>query len=396
MKKPTHFGAQTADSSDHFGKLNNVKEQQPLNDKQSLGRDGDVSDDLGTDVVRNQFDSPTSIDDVDFEDANQIEDWLASDEGQLNAGDPGLTPCQKKQRTKGLPDTENLRALARTFLEQAQQLYPDLVKQGIVPANTNATIESMVQSFVDRFTSGKPVPFEHELDPEHYDGVAATYVRYSDDNSNPTSLDDQLALAMKKAASERRYIPWEYVFADASITARTAMRRGYVLAKEALDSFKDTALDTLYIDDFSRASRAAIETYRLARLMENLEHRLIGVSDGFDLDSKNSQIMMMSVAMLNEMFITGLREKVLRGMKGAAERGTSLGLVPFGYKLVDKLDSNSEPIITAKGTHLRVPAIDDEHKDHVILAAKWFANDIVPYKRIAERFNDAGSPGSYK
>lgn len=296
-------------------------------------------------------------DDDNTTDVDQLDAWLASDEGQLNAGDPPLTPRQKKQRTKGLPDVENLRDLAHTCLEQAHQLYPDLVKQGIVPDSSDATIESMVQSFIARFVSGSPLPFDHDLDPEHYDGVAATYVRYSDDNSNPTSLDDQLAQAMKKAASEKRYIPWEYVFADASITGRSAMRRGYVLAKDALDQFKDTALDTLYIDDFSRATRGAIETYRLARLMEVLEHRLIGVSDGFDLDSKNSQIMMMAVAMLNEMFITGLREKVLRGMKGAAERGTSLGLVPFGYKLVDKLDANGEPIITAKGTHLRVPAI---------------------------------------
>lgn len=143
-------------------------------------------------------------------------------------------------------------------------------------------VETMAQSFVARFISGKPVEFGHNLDPEDYDCLAAAYLRYSDDNSDPTSLDDQLTLAMKKAASEKRYIPWEYIFADASITARTAIRRGHVLARDALDKFKDTAINTLYIDDFSRATRAAIETYRLARLMEKLEHRLIGVSDGFE------------------------------------------------------------------------------------------------------------------
>lgn len=121
--------------------------------------------------------------------------------------------------------------------------------------------------------------------------------------------------------------------------------------------------------------------------MEKLEHRLIGVSDGFDLDSKSSQVMLMAIAMLNEMFIAGLRDKVLRGMKAAAERGTSLGLPLFGYKLVDKLDEKGQPIITAKGTHLKIPAIDEDKIGHVIQAAKWFADDKVPYREIARRFN---------
>lgn len=50
---------------------------------------------------------------------------------------------------------------------------------------------------------------------------------------------------MKKAKSEERYLPWEYVFADSRITGRTTLRRGYLLAKETMAEFQDIDLDTL-------------------------------------------------------------------------------------------------------------------------------------------------------
>lgn len=328
------------------------------------------------------------------EEQDYLQAYLDSEEGQLVAGDPGLTPRQRKKRTKGLPEIENLRVLARTWLEQAHKLYPDLVKTGVVPEITDANTQQLVDAFINRFVSGEPAPFETQLDAEAYVAVAAAYCRYSDDNSNATSLDDQLAQAMQKAASEKRFIPWEYCFADASVTGRTQLRRGYVLAKEALHRFRESALDTLYIDDFSRASRAAIETYRLARLMEVLKLRLIGVSDGFVLGTEAAHILIMAAAMFNEWFITQLRKKVLRGMKGAAMRGTSLGMVPFGYKLVNKLDENGNPIINAKDKAVKVPAIHEKHRHHVIRAAKWIADDHLSYKEVARRFNAAKVNGS--
>ncbi|MGB1126253.1 MAG: helix-turn-helix domain-containing protein, partial [Phycisphaeraceae bacterium] len=150
----------------------------------------------------------------------------------------------------------------------------------------------------------------------------------------------------------------------------------------------------LYIDDFSRASRAAIETYRLARLMEVLRLRLIGVNDSFVLGTDAARIQIMAAAMFNEWFIDQLRKKVLRGMKGAAARGTAIGAVRLGYKLVNKLDDNGNPIITTKNKPLRIPVVDDDTKGYVIQAARWFAEDHLSYKEIARRFNAEKVNGS--
>lgn len=330
----------------------------------------------------------------DGKDVAGIVEFLDSELGMLIAGDPALSPRQQKQRRKGLPPVEDLRKLARTWLNQAHKLYPDLAKSAVVPPNNQESVENMVKTFVTMFVNGDPQPVLHDLKSRGYQGTAATYIRYSDDNSNARSLDDQLAQAMKKAADEGRFMPWEYCFADASVSGRSAMRRGYRLAKEALERYRGHGLDSLYIDDFSRASRAAIETYRLARLMEVLKLRLIGVNDGFVLGTEAAQIHIMAAAMFNQWFIDQLRKKVLRGMKGAAARGTALGAVRLGYKLVNKLDDNGNAIITTKNMPLRIPVVDDDTKGHVIQAARWFAEDHLSYKEIARRFNAEKVNGS--
>ena len=89
-------------------------------------------------------------------DVGGIEDFLDSELGMLLAGDPALTPRQQKQRRKGLPPVEDLRKLAKTWLEQAHKLYPDLVKTSVVPPNNKESVESMVKTFVTMFVNADP------------------------------------------------------------------------------------------------------------------------------------------------------------------------------------------------------------------------------------------------
>ncbi len=304
----------------------------------------------------------------------------------MTVGDPPLTISQKRAK-KGMPSATDLRALAEVWLKTAHELYPDLVDSGVVASLDSKSIEQLVRAFARRFTTAELEPFESTLDRKKYAGVAAVYLRYSDDNSSPRSLDDQLVQAMRKAADEGRYVPWEFCFADASVTGRTHLRRGYLLVKEALERFCDTQLDTLYIEDFSRAARNAVETYRLAMHLERLRQRLIGVSDGFVLGTDAAQIQIMAAAMFNQLFIDQLRHKVLRGMKGAARRGTSLGLAIFGYKLVEQRDDNGRPVINSKEKPVKVLAIDQEQMQYVLMAARWFGEEHKSYKHIARQFS---------
>ena len=320
---------------------------------------------------------------------------ITSPEAQLELGDPPLMTRKEKQARKGLPEYHNLLALARVWLNQAHDLWPELANAGLIPPAGESSVKQLVRDFRQRFISGQVDEFITPAGRKPWTALAAGYLRYSDDNSNPRSLDDQLGKEMKKAREQGRFIPWEYVFADASVTGRTHLRRGYRLAKDALERFKDTDLDTLYFDDFGRATRTGIESYRLAKLMERLDHRLIGVSDNFDLSSPAAKIHIAAIAMFNEWFIEQLRAKVLRGMKGAAERGTVLGKLRFGYKLTPLLDKHGKPVInTGKDKVINVPAKDPDALEWVSKAAHWFADDLKSYKWIARQFNTHKVGGS--
>ncbi len=61
---------------------------------------------------------------------------------------------------------------------------------------------------------------------------------------------------------------------------------------------------------------------------------------------------------LSRLFIKSLREKVGRGMKGAAERGTVLGKLLFGFTRRVRLDASGEAVLNHDGTPVTEPCID--------------------------------------
>ena len=136
--------------------------------------------------------------------------------------------------------------------------------------------------------------------------------------------------ALEKSHGESRFIPWFYVFCDYSVSGLDASRQGYASYKAVLSDPKHL-IETTYIDDFTRAGRDEIEWWRLAALSKRCMKRLIGASDGFDLSNSNSDLLITMFGLVSRLFIKSLREKVRRGMRGAARRGTVLGKLPLGF-----------------------------------------------------------------
>jgi len=285
---------------------------------------------------------------------------------------------------RGLPADEAIVKLARTYLENQRKLWPDLAAAGVLPAPAEVTFEKMAAGFKQQFLNGRFRPFEKSI-PGIPLGVA--YDRYSCDNSNPRSLDDQLRLQLNRASEHKVFVPWEYVFADASVSGTIANRTGYKLAKDALQHKGVGAIVNLYIDEVGRASRDAIEALRLGDLVKKTAKRMLGVSDAFDSDSEMSRLMLHMFAMLNEWFIQQLRTKVYRGMKGAATRMSSTGKPPLGLKLVPMLDRKGDPVVGKDGNRTNTYAIDEETIEFVDLAFDLFSNKLKPGKHIASQFN---------
>jgi site-specific DNA recombinase len=216
------------------------------------------------------------------------------------------------------------------------------------------------------------------------------YVRYSDDNSNPRSLDQQLKLQLGRARQNNHLLPWSLVFADAAVTATSADRHGYELVKEAL--LLD-AVKVLYIDEIGRASRDLVEALRLGRLVKQQKKRLFGVSDGFDSDSEMAKWMLSISGTMQEWFVDQLRSKVRRGKDDAFDRGTNLAPPPVGYDLVPATDADDRPMLGKGGDQLNMKSPNKDLKE-VLEAFLLFGPGGKSPNYLARKFNGLGVGGS--
>ncbi len=315
-------------------------------------------------------------------------DSLILPAGQLPR--PRKSPGRKRRPGRGLPSDEALRDLASTYLQSQRSLWPELASDGRLPCPDAGVISAMAEQFRDRFLSGVVEPFASPVGKAAWVGLACSYLRYSCDNSNPRSLDQQLRLQLERARRDGRFIPWAWVFADAAVTGTTADRRGYEMAKLALTV---EALDVLYIDEIGQASRDAIEALRLGRLVERRGKRLMGVSDGFDSASPTSKLMLAMFATLQEWFIDQLRSKVHRGMDDAFGRGTNIHPPSLGYRLDPASDASGRPLYGKDGERLKMKAIDDGEAGIVLEVFQGFARQGWSTGKIAKLFNERAVRG---
>jgi DNA invertase Pin-like site-specific DNA recombinase len=284
---------------------------------------------------------------------------------------------------KGLPDEVALRELALVYLDYQHRLWPDLAQSGALPPNTAEAVAELAEDFRQRFLGSKQVL----LDVSQPSGVdlACAYDRYSDLNSNPRSLAQQLGLQLERAAANRHFIPWHFVFADAAVTGTITDRRGYQMAKEVISGFSDVAV--MYIDEIGRASRDSIEALTLGKMIQGYGKRLIGVSDGFDTNNPTWKMMLHVFAMLQEWFVDQLREKVKRGMDYGFATRANLQPPPFGYRLLPRNDDQGRPMKGADGAQLMGRVIDPNHQPFIVRAYKLFVNRGRSPERIAAIFN---------
>ena len=92
----------------------------------------------------------------------------------------------------GLPERTGLLDLARTYLETQARLWSELVGTAAVPTADPATIAAMADDFERRFRQQAADVFQPGAVPRIWTDLGLAYLRFSDENSNPRSLDQQL------------------------------------------------------------------------------------------------------------------------------------------------------------------------------------------------------------
>jgi len=288
----------------------------------------------------------------------------------------------------GMPERQGLLNLARTYLETQARLWPDLAGTAAVPAADPATVAAMADDFERRFRQQHADTFLPGNTPHVWIGLAVAYLRFSDENSNPRSLDQQLLNILNRARRDGIFVPWHYVLADAAVSGTLACRTGYTLAKTIVEQRDEFGVTWFLIDDLSRMSRNTIESLRLGELAEETGVRVIGASDGFDSANPQSSLLLPVLGSMNEAFITQLRSKVKRGMDDAFRRGDNIQPPGVGYRLVDVKDAHGNLVITHKGTIEKRAEIDPEAAAWIVQGAEMIAREGKSPIELARVFNE--------
>jgi site-specific DNA recombinase len=288
----------------------------------------------------------------------------------------------------GLPERLGLLDLAGTYLETQTRLWPDLVGTAAVPAADAATIAAMADDFERRFRTQAADIFQPGSAPRVWTDIGLAYLRFSDENSNPRSLDQQLLSVLTRARRDGIFVPWQYVLADAAVSGTLACRRGYTLAKALVEQRTESGVAWFLIDDLSRMSRNTIESLRLGELAAETGVRVIGASDGFDSANPQSSLLLPVLGSMNEAFVTQLKAKVKRGMDDAFRRGDNIQPPGVGYRMVTVTNPDGSPVITHKGTIEKRAEVDPEAAAWIVRGAELIARDGKSPIDVARLFNE--------
>jgi len=288
----------------------------------------------------------------------------------------------------GMPERPGLVDLARTYLDTQARLWPDLAGTPAVPAATEPVMAAMADDFERRFRDQAAQVFAPGATPRLWEALGVAYLRFSDENSNPRSLDQQLLNVLNRARRDDVFVPWQYVLADAAVSGTLACRRGYTIVKTMLERRNEFGVTWFVVDELSRMSRNTIESLLLGELAEATGVRVVGASDGFDSDNPHSALLLPVIGSMNEAFVTQLKAKVRRGMDDAFRRGDNIQPPGVGYRMVAVTNPDGSPVITHKGTVEKRAEVDPEAVAWIVRGAESIAHEGKSPVEVARLFNE--------
>jgi len=160
---------------------------------------------------------------------------------------------------------------------------------------------------------------------------ATIYARYSSENQRPESITDQIYSCRKYATEHGWTVDDALIFSDEAVSGAREDRAGL---HEMMEAARGATFDALLVDDLSRLARNNLLMLTVIGDLHFLGIRLVSVADGLDSDQEEAHFSIQLRGIANELFLTDLRKKVLRGLIGQKNRGFFVGERAFGYRSV--------------------------------------------------------------
>lgn len=205
--------------------------------------------------------------------------------------------------------------------------------------------------------------------------TVAIYARFSSDNQNPKSIDDQYRKCEERIVSVFGTDTEIIHYKDEAISGSNSNRPGY---QTMISDGMDQKFSALVIDDLSRLSRDTLESHRILKQFKFHGIRIIAVADGIDTAVEGYKLQAGIKALINEEYIDALAKKTHRGLEGRAIEGKHCGGRTYGYDVVSLGED--------QGSILK---INEEQAEWVRQIFEWYA-DGHSSRWIAATLNEKG------
>lgn len=224
-------------------------------------------------------------------------------------------------------------------------------------------------------------------------GAVACYARYSSNQQDEKSIQDQFRSCQAYAATKSMKIDDTRLYPDEAIS-------GTIRHREGLDRMLADAtageIRVIYFYNLSRLARESVITKTLMRQLVDLHRvRVICVVEGIDTDVNGWNTIASIFSLVHEEFLNILRENVRKGQIGTVENGFSVGDWRFGYT---SIPSPSGETIRRAGIEVarRIYQIKEEEAKWVRQVFHWFAIDLRSIQWIVRELNRLQVPKDHR
>ena len=156
---------------------------------------------------------------------------------------------------------------------------------------------------------------------------AVIYARYSSDKQSENSIEDQVRVCKERI--DREKLSLGEIYTDRAISAASQFRPSY---QQMLRDAAEKKFDVVVTEALDRLSRNLSDIAHLFETLNFLGIEILTVSEGIvgvlDVGLRGT---------MNQLYLTDLRQKVHRGLKGRIKQGRSAGGNSYGYRVVPGL-----------------------------------------------------------
>ena len=163
---------------------------------------------------------------------------------------------------------------------------------------------------------------------------AIIYARYSTDNQNPKSIEDQIAHC-KDFINSRGSMRVIRTFADRAISGTKIDRKGL---EDMLIFIETNRIDAVIVESIDRFSRNSGDIHRLYEIFEFYNVKMISVNEGGEV----SELLIGVKGTMNAITVKETALRVERAHKARAREGLLPGGKAYGYRV--KLDNEGRQI----------------------------------------------------